>query len=290
MRLILLILPIFFLIGCDANPENSNVNTKMGNTANSGKNSSAAPVFTYTVVKTFKHDSKAFTQGLVFHDGFLYESTGNYGDSTLRKVDLETGSVVKKKDLDNKFFAEGMTVFNGKIYQITWREKTGFVYDVATLEPLKEFKYQGEGWGLTNDGEQLIMSDGTHILRFLDPETFTVTRTVPVMKENGQPLFLLNELEYVKGEIWANIWHSEETETGTTQGRLPNIGKPNYIARIEPKSGKVVGWIDLANISPDDTGDSENTLNGIAYDAEKDRIFVTGKKWKKLFEITVQPK
>jgi glutaminyl-peptide cyclotransferase len=144
---------------------------------------------------------------------------------------------------------------------------------------------------LTNDGTNLVMSDGTHIIKFLDPQTLKTVRALPVFQETGKPLYLLNELEYVKGEIWANIWHSEEKMTSTTQGQLPNIGKPNYIARINPESGKVVGWIDLANISPEDSaGGSENTLNGIAYDAAGDRIFVTGKNWKRLFEIKLKAK
>lgn len=184
-----------------------------------------------------------------------------------------------------------MTVLNGKIYQISWRNGLAFVYDLNNFKLLKELKYTGEGWGLTTDGTNLLMSDGTHIIKVIDPETFKTVRSVPVLQENGKPLYLLNELEYVKGEIWANIWHSEEKQTGTTQGELPNIGKPNYIARINPESGRVVGWIDLANISPEDSeDDSENTLNGIAYDAGGDRIFVTGKNWKKLFEIKIKPK
>ncbi|HEY0051321.1 MAG TPA: glutaminyl-peptide cyclotransferase, partial [Pyrinomonadaceae bacterium] len=176
------------------------------------------------------------------------------------------------------------------IYQITWRERTAFVYDVKDLNLLKEIRYQGDGWGLTHDATNLIMSDGTHIIRFVNPENFQTVRTVAVFRENGQPLLNLNELEYVKGEIWANIWHSENNATDSEHGFLPNIGKPNYIARIDPASGKVVGWIDLAGISPEDVKNSENTLNGIAYDAQNDRIFVTGKRWKNLFEIKLKPK
>ena len=284
MRIYFIILLVIFNLACDAKTNTPNINSNVANGANSAEKKSAVPVYTYEIVNTFKHDPKAFTQGLIFHNGFLYESTGEYGNSSLRKVELESGKVVQKKNIDRKFFAEGMTILNDKIYQLTWRENTAFVYDL-NFNPIKEFRYQGEGWGLTHDGTNLIMSDGTHIIKFLDPETFNVTRTVAVMQETGKPLFLLNELEYIKGEIWANIWHSEETETGTTQGRLPNIGKPNYIARINPENGKVVGWIDLANISPDDENDGEKTLNGIAYDEATDRIFVTGKEWKRLFEI-----
>lgn len=284
MRIYFIILLVIFNLACDTKTETPNINANVVNGANTTEKKSAVPVYTYEIVNTFKHDPKAFTQGLIFHNGFLYESTGNYGESSLRKVEPESGKVVQKKDIDRKFFAEGMTILNDRIYQLTWKENTAFVYDL-NFNPIKEFRYQGEGWGLTHDRTNLIMSDGTHIIRFLDPETFNVVRTITVMQETGKPLFLLNELEYVKGEIWANIWHSEEAMTGTTQGRLPNIGKPNYIARINPESGKVVGWIDLANISPDDYDDGEKTLNGIAYDEASDRIFVTGKEWKKLFEI-----
>ncbi|MDQ3063153.1 MAG: glutaminyl-peptide cyclotransferase [Acidobacteriota bacterium] len=257
---------------------NSAINTNK--TANStGQTTGKIPVYTYEIVKTFKHDSKAFTQGLVFHNGFLYESTGQKGDSTVRKVEINSGRVLQKQDLSDDYFAEGMTVLNERIYQVTWQENTAFVYDVNDFKLLKELKYQGEGWGLTDDGTNLIMSDGTHVIRIVDPETFKTTRTLVVLDENGKPLLDLNELEYVKGEIWANIWHSER------------IGKPNHIARIDPNSGKLLGWINLQGISPDDVGrDSENTLNGIAYDETGDRIFVTGKKWRNLYEIKLKAK
>jgi glutamine cyclotransferase len=258
---------------------------------NSSGTPGAIPVYTYEIVNQFKHDSKAFTQGLVFQNGFLYESTGQRGDSSVRKVELTSGKILQKHNLDDDVFAEGMTILNNKIYQITWQEGVCYVYDLNDFKPLQEFKYEGEGWGLTNNGTNLIMSDGTHLIKFIDPLTFKVVRTMPVFQDNGKPLFLLNELEYVKGEIWANIWHSEEKMTSTTQGRFQNIEKPNYIARINPESGKVVGWIDLANISPEDSGDdNENTLNGIAYDATTDRTFVTGKNWKKLFEVKIKPR
>jgi len=251
--------------------------------ANSAKTSADIPVYTYEIINQFKHDSKAFTQGLVVHNGFFYESTGEYGDSTLRKVEIESGKVLQKQDLSEDYFAEGITILNGKLYQITWKENTAFVYDLNDFKLLKEFRYQGEGWGLTNDGKNLILSDGTHVIRFLDPETFQIVRTISVFREAGKPLLDLNELEYVKGEIWANIWRAFDPQI---------LGKPNYIARIDPNSGKILGWIDLGNISPDDVkrDPSSNTLNGIAYDEAADRIFVTGKNWKKLFEIKVKAK
>jgi glutaminyl-peptide cyclotransferase len=291
MRLYCFILSAVFTLACGgAQPAtNNNVSVNNSSVNNPKPAASSVPVYTYEIVNTFKHDPKAFTQGLVFHNGFFYESTGEYGESSLRKVEPQTGKVLQKKQLAEDYFGEGMTILNGKIYQITWQENTAFVYDVNDFKLLREMKYQGSGWGLTNDGTNLIMSDGTHVLKFLDPETFNVVRTVTVKKEDGKPVYHLNELEFVKGEIWANIWHSEQAATNNEHGYLPNIGKPNYIARIDPQTGGVVGWIDLANISPDDDG-GENTLNGIAYDPATERIFVTGKNWKNLFEIKLKQK
>lgn len=230
----------------------------------------------YEVVNTFRHDPGAFTQGLVFRDGFLYESAGQYGKSTLRKVDLATGKVLKSYSLPEEYFAEGMTILGDKIYQITWQENTAFVYDM-NFKLLKELRYSGDGWGLTNDGTHLIMSDGTHVIRFVNPDTFETERTIVLKDEKGRAITQINELEFVKGEIWANIWHSE------------TMGKPNHVARIDPKDGKLLGWINLQGISPEDVArNSENVLNGIAYDAVGDRVFVTGKQWQKLFEIKIK--
>lgn len=283
---------MLFAVSCGGTANGPNVNS----TSNANKNaavSKSIPVYSYEVVKSYPHDPKAFTQGLIFRDGFLYEGTGEEGESTLRKVEIATGKVVQKHDLSEEIFGEGITAIGDKIYQISWRDGMAWEYNLVDFKLLREMQYTGEGWGLTTDGTQLIMSDGTHLLKFIDPQTFKTTRTVPVMQDSGKPLYLLNELEWVKGEIWANVWHSEETETGTTQGRMPNLGKPNIIARIDPANGRVVGWIDLAGISPDDQDEDrehENTLNGIAYDEASDRIFVTGKNWKKLFEIKLKPK
>ena len=279
-------LPFAVLLFGAACKEQSNQNNPVSVTNNSNaapvtQAKKEIPVYTYEVVNTFKHDAQAFTQGLVFHNGFLYESTGQHGRSTLRKVRLEDGDVVKKRKLDEDYFAEGLTIFNDKIYQITWQENTCFVYDINSFEPTAELKYNGEGWGLANDGTNLIMSDGSHIIRFVNPTNFQNVRTITVTHD-GKPQYRLNELEYVKGEIWANIWHSEDPQV---------LGKPNTIARIDPSSGKIVGWIDLNGISPEDVQrNEENTLNGIAYDAQTDRLFVTGKQWKKLFEIKIKPK
>ena len=260
------------------NANNANANAS---SPNSSTDISTPPVYTYEIVNTFKHDSSSFTQGLFFQDGFMYESVGREGQSDLRKVDLKTGETKQRRKMDAKYFGEGTTTLNGKIYQLTWQSGKCFVYDFNTFEPLSLLAYNGEGWGLTNDGTNLIMSDGSHQIKFIDPANFRVIRTISVFN-NGKPQINLNELEYIKGEIWANIWHSDE----------PGIlGKENYLVRLDPKDGKILGWIDLKGISPDDVErDEENTLNGIAYDAANDRIFVTGKQWRKLFEIKVKPK
>lgn len=230
------------------------------------------PVYTFEVVNSWPHDKKAFTQGLVFHDGGLLESTGQYGESTLRRVELKTGKVKKKVDVGKQYFAEGLTLLNGKLYQLTWQNGKAFVYDLDNLKQSGEFKYDGEGWGLTHDGESLILSDGTNQLRFIDPQTFKVKRTISVL-DRGHPLRELNELEYVKGEIYANVWHDDR------------------IVRIDPKDGRILGWINLAGLMPaEQLEDGEAVLNGIAYDEASDRLFVTGKLWPKLFEIRVVKK
>ncbi len=276
---------IFFLIllslSCNDKPARSNMNLTVNTTnTDSAKSSLNVPVYTYDIVKAYPHDAKAFTQGLIFYDGFLYEGTGGKrarGDdfySSLRKVEVETGKVLQKYDLADSFFGEGITILNDKIYQVTWQEQTGFIYDLNDFKLLKEFRYSGEGWGLTNDGTNLIMSDGTHIIRFINPETFETVRTIVVNDEKGKPLMEINELEYIKGEIWANIWQE------------------GWIVRIDPASGKLLGRIDLTKLADEEMRKDRaaDVLNGIAYDAQNDRIFVTGKKWRQLFEIKVKPK
>jgi glutamine cyclotransferase len=225
------------------------------------------PTYTYEVVNSWPHLTTHFTQGLVYYDGHLYESTGQYGSSTLCRLDLKTGKVQKKVDVEREYFAEGMTILGDKIYQLTWQAHKGFVYNLKKFDRLAEFSYEGEGWGLTNDAHALILSDGTNKIRFIDPQSFRVLRSIEVY-DHGQPLTELNELEYIKGEIYANIWHSEK------------------VVRIDPVSGKILAWIDLAGLRrPEDGADSDNVLNGIAYDEKNDRLFVTGKRWSKLYEI-----
>jgi glutamine cyclotransferase len=224
-------------------------------------------VYGYRIVNTYPHDPSAWTQGLVFEDGVLYEGTGLLEQSTLRKVELETGAVLQHHRLEDHLFGEGITVYGDRIVQLTWRAKVGFVYAKNSFEKLREFHYPTEGWGLTHDGQHLIMSDGTAALHFLDPDTLQEIAHIEVYDDNG-PVVRLNELEYVDGEVYANVWGTE------------------YITRIDPQTGRVVGWIDLTGLwralGPVQRLD---VLNGIAYDRQGDRLFVTGKLWPKLFEI-----
>jgi len=223
--------------------------------------------YTCRIVNTYPHDPGAFTQGLVFHNGFLYEGTGQYGQSSLRKVVLETGEVILERSLANQYFGEGIAVWGDSLFQLTWREKKGFVYNLADFEPAAEFSYATEGWGLTHDGSRLIMSDGTSTLYFLNPETRKVTGRVEVY-DNAGPVRRLNELEYIDNRVYANVWRT------------------NRIVIINPTTGMVEGVIDLEGLLENvATTGSEDVLNGIAYDAANDRLYVTGKLWPALFEI-----
>ncbi len=219
-----------------------------------------------TIVSPYPHDTTAFTEGLVYDNGFLYEGTGLNGNSTLRKTNLETGQVLQEISLDPQFFGEGITIFENKIIQLTWQSQKGFVYDKDTFNLLQEFTYHGEGWGLTHDETKLIMSNGSNILTFLDPTTFKVTSTVRVT-DNGTSITNLNELEYINSTIYANIWLQDK------------------IAIINIETGNVTGWINLAGIYPAENINLDNVLNGIAYDATGNRLFITGKRWSQLFEI-----
>lgn len=225
----------------------------------------------YRVIHTYPHDPQAYTQGLLYEDGYLYESTGLNGRSSLRMVDLETGRVLQKADVPAQYFAEGLAPWGSTLIQLTWQSHIAFVYDRFSFRLLHTFTYTGEGWGLTQDCKNLILSDGTATLRFFDPATFRQVRRI-VVKDHGTPVTQLNELEFVHGEIYANVWHTDR------------------IVRISPASGKVLGWIDLTGLlAPGQVTDSEAVLNGIAYDAAHDRLFVTGKLWPKLFEIKIVP-
>jgi len=226
--------------------------------------------YTYQILNMYPHDEDAFTQGLVFEDGVLYEGTGRYGQSTLRRVELETGNIIQFHALPDQFFGEGITIFDDKIIQLTWQSGKGFVYDKNSFDLLQEFTYPTEGWGITHNGSALIMSVGNATLYFLDPETFQTIGQVEVYDE--EPVDFLNELEYIHGKVYANIW------------------KQDKIAIINPQTGQVTGWIDLTGINDSENQNTYNMLNGIAYDPNGDRLFVTGKMWSKLYEIELVPK
>ncbi len=228
------------------------------------------PTDTYALVKAWPHDRGAFTEGLLFWEGMLLESTGLNGHSTLRKVDLETGVVRQEVRLPDELFGEGIAVLDGKVFQLTWLSHRGLIYDVKTLNCEGEFSFAGEGWGLTTDGHSLIMTDGTNSIRFLDPHSFKVTRTLEVFA-HGAPVNRLNELEYVKGELYANVWQTQ------------------FVLRIDPASGRILGTIDFVGILPESRRSKDtDVMNGIAYDADADRLFVTGKNWPDLFEVKVK--
>jgi glutamine cyclotransferase len=228
--------------------------------------------FTYKVINTYPHDVGAYTQGLIYYDGWLYEGTGNYNQSTVRKVRLSNGEVIQARNNASDIFGEGITIYNGRIYQLSWKAQICFVYDLNTLEEVQKYYYQNkEGWGLTNNEDELIMSDGTNILYFLDPEMFTVNRQIEVYNNEG-PVKDLNELEYIDGKIYANRYYTDE------------------IVIIDPATGKEEGRVDMKGIlSIKDRKPSTNVLNGIAWDAENERLFITGKYWPKLFEIELVP-
>ena len=228
--------------------------------------------YTFEVVAQYPHDPTAFTQGFTFHKGSFYEGTGRQGQSSLRQVEPKTGAVVRKVDLAQDFFGEGIAIIGNEVIQLTWVSHTGFVYDLSDFHKLRTFKYPGEGWGLATDGHDLFMSDGSAEIRVLDANTFGEKRRIKV-PDDGRPIDELNELEFVEGEIFANIWHSDR------------------IARISPRTGEVLGWIDLTGLlGPFYQRQPEAVLNGIAYDREGKRLFVTGKLWPKIFEIRIIPK
>jgi glutamine cyclotransferase len=236
------------------------------------KTSEIPEAYTYQIVKIYPHDPNAFTQGLVFENGFLYEGTGIYGQSTLRRVDLDTGQILQMYNLPSKYFGEGITIFKDRIYQLTYKSQIGFVYDKSNLKLLQSFNYSTEGWGITHDGKNLIMSDGSSTLYLWDPETFQQTGSIIKVHDNDVPVSGLNELEYVKGQIFANVWPTER------------------IAIISPQTGQVTGWIYMQGLlNRQEFNKPVDVLNGIAYDAVGDRLFVTGKFWPTLFEMKIVP-
>ena len=224
------------------------------------------PIYSYNIINTYPHDVSAFTEGLVYESGYLYESTGKYNESTLRKVDLQTGEILKLYKLDENYFGEGITLYNNKIFQLTWKSNVGFIYDKDSFKLINKFYYNTEGWGITHNDEHLIMSDGTDEIFFLNPQNFKKVYSIKVHDE-FKPITRLNELEFIKGEIYANVW------------------KSNKIARICPHSGEITGWIQLKGLLSPKEYKNAGTLNGITYDKQDNRIFVTGKMWPKIFEI-----
>jgi glutamine cyclotransferase len=223
-----------------------------------------------TIINTFPHDPESFTEGLVYHQGYLYESTGLNGKSALKKIDIRSGKVLQEIKLAEEYFGEGIVILGDKIYQLTWQNQKGFIYDLSSFKRIGEFSYSGEGWGLATDGKMLFRSNGTAVISVIDPASFTIIRKIKV-HDGNTPVNNLNELEFIRGEIWANVFMDD------------------VIVRIAPQTGKVLGWIDLSPLHlmlPVTAG--KDVLNGIAYDPEGDRVFVTGKLWPKLFEIKVQ--
>jgi glutamine cyclotransferase len=249
-----------------------NTGSNDSNNSDNSKNQTNTPIYTFKIINTYPHDPEAFTQGLDFENGTLYEGTGLYGKSSLRKIDLETGKILQIRNLSSEFFGEGVSVFGNRIIQLTWKANIGFIYDKNTFDLLHEFNYSTEGWGVTHDGNRIIISDGTDTLYFLDPETYEVVDEIKVFDETG-PVTRLNELEYIQGEIYANVWQTDR------------------IAVISPQTGEVTRWIELDGLqSEEDNVGSAGVLNGIAYDEKNNRLIVTGKLWPKIFEIELFPK
>jgi len=235
------------------------------------KNSSEVREWSVTVVASYPHDPTAYTQGLTIYEGEMYEGTGQYGRSTVRRVDLSTGIVERWRALGPEYFGEGITILDDRLYQLTWKSGLGFIYEIETLALLETFEIDGEGWGLTHNGKHLIVSNGSSELVFLDPESHNAINRVTVL-DKGEPVDRLNELEFVRGEVWANVWFDER------------------IARISPSSGEVLGWIDLTDLYPRSERGYEDVLNGIAFDPESERLFVTGKNWPSLYEVELIPR
>lgn len=269
-KLRLLVTIALSVASLQCNGANSASTNKTAENTNKAAETAAPVNYGYEIVNIYPHDAGAFTQGLSFVDGKLYEGTGQEGRSSLREVELESGHVLKKVDVPEPYFGEGIALLNGKVYQLTWQHQVGFIYDAKSFQQVGKFNYSGEGWGLTTDGHSLILSDGSNRIRFVEPDSFRVTKTIAVL-DGKLPVDELNELEYVNGEIYANIWHQDR------------------IATIDPQTGRVTGWIDLNGLlPPGDVKDEEAVLNGIAYDEAGKRLFVTGKLWPRLFEIKLK--
>lgn len=271
MRITLLVGLAFVFAACNGDKPHGPLPDTSGSAARPA--APVAPEYTYRIVHQYPHDTSAFTQGLLVHNNRFIESTGRNGFSSLREVEIESGKVIRRFDVPAEYFAEGLALHDGKLYQLTWQNFMGFVYDLSSFRQIDTFRYYGAGWGMTSDSASLIMSDGTDELRFMKPTDETLERTLAVRATDGTKVKNLNELEWVEGEIWANIYQTD------------------LIARINPKTGVVDGWINLSGILPREimTG-NEDVLNGIAYDPPTKRLFVTGKLWPAVFEIEIVPK
>lgn len=282
----LILLPFVLLLGASCNTRHEQIKnstqksdtviSKTVNTKDSAvEEENAEPlqdVFSdIQIVRELPHDTEAYTQGLIYHNGYLLESTGQYRESSLRKIDTKTGKILRKISIPDNYFGEGIALFKNKIFMLTWRSGSGFIFDLMTFKQLGTFTYYGEGWGLTSDGKYLIMSDGTNAIRFLEPKTLQIVRTIYVVDENSIPLNYLNELEYIDGEIWANVYTR------------------NYIVRINPDDGRIISKIDLSFlIEKIDVTPNTDVLNGIAYDKKHDEYYFTGKNWNKIFVIKMK--
>ncbi|WP_455369939.1 glutaminyl-peptide cyclotransferase [[Eubacterium] cellulosolvens] len=266
--ILIFLLAIITLLALSSVYSNSNNNEL--EVATTSQTSSQEKFYKCKIVNSYPHDENAFTQGFAIENNYFYEGTGLYGESTLRKVQIENGKVIQILNLTEKYFGEGITLYQDKIIQVTWRNNVGFVYEKNSFDKLQEFHYPTEGWGITYDGEHLILSDGTSTLHFIDPETYETLSQIQVFSEKGQ-VNDLNELEYVKGEVYANIWQT------------------NLVARIDPTTGKITGWIDLTELMKIESSNPASIPNGIAYDPKSDRLFVTGKLWSKVFQIELTP-
>lgn len=270
--LLFLMTSVTLIVSCDKKSESVAQSIELHNVNSTQPAWKSFSSLTFQTVRELPHDPLAFTQGFLLHEGLWIESTGLEDQSSIRRVEVETGKVLLMKELKGDFFGEGATVLDGEIYQLSWKNQQGFVFDATTLAWKKNFSYNGEGWGLTTDGKQLIMSDGTETIRFYDPTALKFTHTIEV-KKSGQPIKMLNELEYVEGEIFANVWQTNE------------------IVRINPTSGEVLGVIDLSDIDKAEEKKSvDHVLNGIAYDNDKKLLYVTGKCWPKIYQINLVEK
>jgi glutamine cyclotransferase len=267
MKFIIALIMLLMLISCGANSnkEHERISNKISKEEKPKQNQIINT--NVRIINKIKHDPLAYTQGLIYYNGFLYESTGQRGASTLRKIDPKTGEIIKKISVPGMYFSEGICIYENMIYMITWTSGKCFVYDLDTFEQIKEMGYNGQGWGLANYGNKFLMSDGSNVLRVIEPSNFFVEKNISVVDENFNPISYLNEMENIKGEIWANIWMQDK------------------IARINPDNGNLIGWVDISNLREFVTNPDQEVSNGIAYNEDEDVIYLTGKNWEYIFLV-----